>query len=256
MEATQIIIAIVGGFVAGIINTLAGYGSVLTLAIYMDILGLPGHIANTTNRVNVFFSSNIASLTFLKKGKLNIKGDGWIIIFTLIGVIAGAICALKINAEQFKNIFNYLLIPILILLLTNPKRFLQNQIEEESVSRLILIPLFIAVGFYAGFIQAGFGIIFLIIIVLLGKRDLIHGNALKIAIVAIYSWIVVCIFWYKGAIMWKYALVLSIGQAAGGYFTAHYLSSFKSANVWAYRLIIIIIVGVLIKNFELYSFLI
>ena len=91
------------------------------------------------------------------------------------------------------------------------------------------------------------------VIVILGKYDLVKGNALKIAIVAIYSFFVVGIFWSKGMINWIPGLTISIGQALGGYVAAKYMSSFKSANKMAYQAIIIIIVAVLIKNFELYK---
>jgi len=64
LSGIEIIICIVGGFFAGIINTFVGFGSVISLAIYMDILGIAGHIANATNRVNVLASSNVAAFTF------------------------------------------------------------------------------------------------------------------------------------------------------------------------------------------------
>lgn len=253
METIDIIIAIIGGFFAGILNTMAGYGSIITLAIYMDIFGLAGNIANTTNRVNVFFNSNIAAYTFYKNKKLNLSGGKWILIFTLIGVLLGAIVASIISGDQFKSVFNYLLIPILIILLTNPKKFLHKQSDTKPVSLKLLAPLFIAVGFYAGFIQVGFGILFLMVVVLLGKKNLVHGNAIKITIVAIYSYLVIAIFWFQGLISWMPAMIISIGQAAGGFVAANYLAKHKAANTWAYRLIIVIIIFVLIKNFELYK---
>ncbi|MDA9332894.1 hypothetical protein N9Q80_02235 [Saprospiraceae bacterium] len=44
---------IVGGFLAGVMNTLAGYGSMISLSLLMDVIGLPPNVANGTNRVNV-----------------------------------------------------------------------------------------------------------------------------------------------------------------------------------------------------------
>jgi uncharacterized membrane protein YfcA len=44
-------IAIIGSAVAGSINTLAGNGSAITLTILTELLGLPGNMANGTNRV-------------------------------------------------------------------------------------------------------------------------------------------------------------------------------------------------------------
>ena len=40
LEFYHYAIAIVGGFVAAIMNTLAGYGSIITLTIMMDLLGM------------------------------------------------------------------------------------------------------------------------------------------------------------------------------------------------------------------------
>ncbi|NBU52754.1 MAG: sulfite exporter TauE/SafE family protein, partial [Chitinophagia bacterium] len=51
MQIADILISLLGGFTAGFLNALAGFGSVITLAIYMDIMNIPGHIANGTNRV-------------------------------------------------------------------------------------------------------------------------------------------------------------------------------------------------------------
>ena len=46
LELYHYIIAILGGFIAAIMNTLAGYGSIITLTILMDVLGLPANMAN------------------------------------------------------------------------------------------------------------------------------------------------------------------------------------------------------------------
>ena len=51
MEALkEIFILVMSGFIAGVVNTLAGGGSLLTLPILI-FLGLPPSVANGTNRV-------------------------------------------------------------------------------------------------------------------------------------------------------------------------------------------------------------
>lgn len=222
----------------------------------MDILAIPGHIANATNRVNILASSNIASLTFYKNGKLNIKGGGWIILSCLAGVIIGVFLATNLDGDQFKVFFKYLLIPIFILLVTNPKKFINANTSEPASSKWVMAPLLFLVGIYAGFIQVGFGLLFLMIVVMLGKYNLISGNALKITIVAIYSIFVVAIFQWKGMIQWVPGLVMAIGQSVGGFVAAQYMSKFENANKWAYRVILIIITLVLIKNFNVVEWLI
>ena len=50
LEYYHYIIAIVGSALAGAINTLAGNGSAITLTILTELLGLPGNMANGTNK--------------------------------------------------------------------------------------------------------------------------------------------------------------------------------------------------------------
>jgi uncharacterized membrane protein YfcA len=52
MDFSELAIAVVAGFIAGIINTLAGSGSVFTLPVLM-FLGLSPHHANNTDSKEV-----------------------------------------------------------------------------------------------------------------------------------------------------------------------------------------------------------
>ena len=56
MDTFQYVIVISGGILAGIINTLAGNGSAITLTILSEMMGLPGNIANATNRIGIVVS--------------------------------------------------------------------------------------------------------------------------------------------------------------------------------------------------------
>ena len=69
MEWWQIAVAVGGGFIAGIINTLAGNGSAITLTILTEVLGLPGNLANGTNRIGVFSQTSLASYSFIRNGQ-------------------------------------------------------------------------------------------------------------------------------------------------------------------------------------------
>ena len=50
-------IFLVAGITTGIINTLAGSGSLITLPIFIFVCGLPAPIANGTNRIGVLLQS-------------------------------------------------------------------------------------------------------------------------------------------------------------------------------------------------------
>lgn len=254
MGTTEIIISLIGGFFAGILNTLAGFGSIITLAIYIDVLNLPGHIANATNRVNVLASSSISAATFHSNGKIEMEKGKWIILWVFIGAMIGVYLATQLDAEGFKEAFKYLLVLILIFLLVNPKKFINPDPAGAVSSPWLTIPIYIAMGVYAGFLQAGFGVLFLMVMVIMSRFDIIEASGLKMAVVAIYTLAIVAIFHFNGMIVWQSGLMLAVGQAIGGYVTAKNMTRFQGANVWAYRLIVLIVVAVIIKNFELWKY--
>ena len=86
-------IAIFGGFAAGVINTLAGSGSAITLTILTELLGLPGNMANGTNRVGVLTAGIAGTFAFHKNGKLDIAKSKRYTIPTIIGAIVGVFVA-------------------------------------------------------------------------------------------------------------------------------------------------------------------
>jgi len=68
-----VVILLATGVLAGIINTMAGGGSNLTLPALM-MMGLPADVANATNRVGVFLQCLVGMRGFDKQGRLE-KGD-------------------------------------------------------------------------------------------------------------------------------------------------------------------------------------
>ena len=80
------------GFVAGVINTLAGGGTNLTLPALM-VMGMPADVANATNRLGVVLQSAVALVGFRKHDKLPMEDVGPILMPTLVGGLAGAAAA-------------------------------------------------------------------------------------------------------------------------------------------------------------------
>jgi len=255
MQIADILISLLGGFTAGFLNALAGFGSVITLAIYMDIMNIPGHIANGTNRVNILASSSISAVTFQRNGLLDFDRGKRIILLVLLGALAGVVMAVNIDADQFKSAYKYILIPILAILLIKPRRFISPDQSKPDSNPWLTGIIYFLFGVYAGFIQVGFGVVFLLVVIIMDKYDLIKANALKVAIVAIYTVFVLAIFHFRGLVRWEAGLILASGQGLGGYLAARYASKMEGANKFAYYLIVIIVIAVIVKNFELWKIL-
>jgi len=245
----QYAIAIAGGLFAGIINTLAGSGSAITLSVLTEVMGLPGNMANGSNRIGIVGQGAVSSFLFYKNGKLNIKENRLLLVTVFIGAIVGVWVATQVSNEQFMAIFKYVMIVIFVVVLVRPKRWLIQTDVNYKIPIWLALPLYLALGFYGGFIQMGMGVFFLIVTVLIARKSIIDSNALKSFCVLLYSVAVLTIFHFKGLVNWQVGGILAIGQVAGGYLAAEFASKYKHADVWAYRLLIIIVVVIILRLF-------
>jgi len=252
LELYHYAIAIGGGFVAGIMNTLAGYGSIITLTILMDVMGLPANIANGTNRVNVLSNSVAGAIGYQKNGKLSLDQGKWILIIVCLGAIAGVITAVNISNEQFRSVFKYLVVVLLFAIIVNPKKWISETKQVKTLPMWKNILIYLPIGFYGGFIQMGMGVIFLMATVLISQFTIIKANAIKLIVVSVYTVMTLIIFQYKGLVDWRIGGILAIGAALGGYLTANYASQIKNANLYAYRFLIFVVVIVVLRTFGLF----
>ncbi len=255
MEIWQLAVCIVGGFMAGVINTFAGNGSAITLSILTEVLGLPSNVANGSNRIGALFQSSASSLVFLKYKTLKLREVWDIAAFTFIGAIVGVITATQVSNDQFDQVFRFLMAAMLIVILVNPKRWISPK-QSESRRKLpvyLSAPLFLVLGFYGGFIQMGMGIFFLAATVLIVRYDIIVANGIKVFVIALYTTVVLAIFHFQGLVDWKYGAIIAIGQTLGGILAAQYATTYENAGVYAYRILVIIVCLVVLRQFGVFD---
>src|SRR3989304_740679 len=166
MEIGQFLVIFTVGVVAGVINTLAGGGSLITLPVLI-FLGLPATVANGTNRLAITVQSVLAVAGFKRKGVSNFKLSFLMSLPALIGAIIGAQLAVDVSDILFKRILAVVMILVLGLILWNPIRMRQGIAQCDggmtSLSRsrrIASMLIFFFIGVYGGFFQAGVGFFF------------------------------------------------------------------------------------------------
>jgi uncharacterized membrane protein YfcA len=235
---------------------LAGNGSAITLTLLTELIGLPGNVANATNRVGALTQSIAGAYAFHRNGRLDLRRDKPYLALTITGAIAGLLAAAWVSGEQFMIVFKVFLVVMFFVILVKPARWLRETDLSRPVNLWFAAPVFLLIGFYGGFIQMGMGIFFLAAMVLGARYSLIDANAVKSAVIGMYTVLGLAIFAARGLIDWKVGLIFAAGQTVSGYYTAIYASRFPNANLWAYRLLVVIVLLAIVKLFDLHRLLV
>jgi uncharacterized membrane protein YfcA len=203
----------VGGLVAGVVNTLAGGGSLLTVPLLV-LLGLPATTANGTNRIGVLFQNIVSTLRFRRAGFDGLGEALPVLIPVLLGSALGATLASRMSADVFRQIFGVAMIALLYPMLRST-RSTSFEAGQPPRSRLLNTLIFLGIGLYGGAIQAGVGI-FLIAALARSGLDLVRANAIKVVIVGALTLVAVPVFVAHGQVDWPLASALVVGFALGG----------------------------------------
>ena len=214
--APYIVLPLVG-LLAGIINTLAGGGSLITIPALL-VLGLPATVANTTNRIPIVLHSASASWQYWKRGVLKTKPFVGVVAPTVLGALAGSLSFRTVTDSRFNIVLAFLIVVLVISLYVKPQRAEHPMAHGAALYRWwIYAPVFAVIGFYGGFLQIGVGLILIPAIYYFVKTNLVETNALKVATIFCFSLPSLFLLGASNAPIWRYGLLMGVGSIAGGY---------------------------------------
>lgn len=233
------LVVIIAGIVAGFINTLAGSGSLVTLPLLI-FLGLPATIANGTNRVAVLLQNIVATSRFHRNKVLDLKGALMLGIPAVIGSIFGAQIAVNLNEMIMRQVIGIVMTIMLLVLIVRPEKWLEGEFDEIH-GRLNWKQglLLFVIGVYGGFIQAGVGIFLLGCLVLVVGYDLVRANAVKNAIILLFTIFALAVFIINKQVDWVVGLILALGNMLGAFVAAKI--AVDRGAVWIRRILIAVV---------------
>lgn len=208
------------GVLSGVINTLAGSGSLLTLPALI-LLGLPATVANGTNRVGVLLQNIVAGNTFKQNRVLDMRGALLLSIPAVLGSLVGAQIAVNLNEELMQRVIGAVMVVMLFVILLRPESWLSGKrLNLDGGFSFTQGVILFAIGVYGGFIQAGVGIFLLAALVLSVGYDLVRANAVKIIIVLAFTISSLLIFARNAQVDWGAGLLLGAGNMLGAWWAA------------------------------------
>jgi len=209
-------ILIGGGVAAGVVNTLAGGGSLISVPLLV-LVGLPGTVANGTNRIGVFLQSLTAAWRFRAHGVSGLEGAAKVVLPVCLGSLLGAFTIARVDDAVFERVFGLVMLVDLIPMLRRPKHDPAN--PPRPWPRWLAFPAFFGIGLYGGAIQAGVGLLMVGALTHAGY-DLVRANSVKVSVNVVLTAFAIPIFIWAGQVAWGPAGILAIGFIAGGWLGA------------------------------------
>jgi uncharacterized membrane protein YfcA len=222
----QLLLALVA-VVAGIINSLAGGGTLLTFPALGFFGKVESLVANTTNTVALVPGSLAGTWGYRREFRDSLRWVALLIGPSLAGGVVGALLLTRLDEKYFDLAVPWLILAATLLFLSQPlfNRFAARHADQPTTSRTVLVALVLfqfLVAIYGGYFGAGMGILMLSSLGLMGLGDIHRMNAVKSFLAACINGISVVVFVIDGRVEWKYVPTMALAAIIGGYLGAHY----------------------------------
>lgn len=203
----------VTAFVAGLIDSIAGGGGLITVPVLIGI-GLPPQVALGTNKLQASFGSGSAMLHFVRAGTVKLS-DCWIgILWTAIGAALGVRAVQLLDATLLKQMIPWLLVAIVIYTILSPKLG-----AEDSHARLKSGPFYLlfglTLGFYDGFFGPGTGSFWTMTLMLLLGCSMLRATATTKVMNFTSNFVALIFFLSAGQVRFVEGLLMGVGQFLG-----------------------------------------
>ena len=248
LDLLTIGLCILSSVLAGFVNTLAGNGSAITLSAMTELLGIPPLLANGSNRVGVLSQSLSSMYSYWRDGRLVLRPYIGLLLLVLIAALLGGYTASIVSPDAFRLVFRIALLMTLALLIFNPQRWMSTESRARAWPRPLLGLAALAVGFYGGFIQMGFGPLFLALCIFGAGMPYPAANMLKILVVGLYTIPLLLLFQWQGQVLWWVGLLFAVGQGMSGFLAARFAIRIPWAPKLAYALLLLIVSTVLLRS--------
>jgi hypothetical protein len=232
------------GFAAGVVNAIAGGGSLISFPALL-LTGMPSVAANATNTVAIWpgtISSALAYRRFIGEER---RRATILAVPSLVGGLLGSIILIHTPESVFDAVVPWLILFACALLAVQQRvgAFLASRRTMQAhrvpwelwVSQLLI-------SIYGGYFGAGIGILMLAAMGIFLPDAFQHANALKVLFSLLINGIAALYFLGIGAASIPYAAFMAVCALLGGWVGAH-LAQRLPARVFR---LLVITYGVLI----------
>ena len=200
-------------FIAGIIDSIAGGGGMITIPALL-LAGIPPVEALGTNKLQGLFGSSSATIAYARKGHVNIKEQWPEALASLIGSVFGALLATVLPVDIMRAALPILLIAIAVYFAIKPS--LGDVDRARRIGPFLfgvtLVPL---ISFYDGLFGPGTGSFFMLAFVALAGFGVLKATAHTKLLNCASNVGGFATFAAVGVINWKIGICMGVAQFIG-----------------------------------------
>lgn len=255
MTLLEALLLTLAGLFTGVVNVVAGGGSLLTVPLLIG-MGVPATVANATTRLAIVSQNVAAAEAFRRRGLYRDPRDlhalALLLAAGLPGAALGAWCGALLNRASWGDaVFERMLAVVMVVLALHTLRSHRGRgggprVRPDGFRRGRLTAAAIAIGFYGGLIQAGVGFVLIALLLSATPWSIGKVNAAKVLIVGAANALALAVFAATMEVAWAHGLVLAVGQTIGGFGggAVHAVVS-ERAVLRAYVVLLLIFAGLL-----------
>ena len=245
MTPAQIAALAASGFAAGVMNSLAGGGTILTFPTLV-FLGFPSIQANATSTVALVPGAMSSFWGYRREVATHRQWLRTLIVPSVLGGGLGAWLLLRTDEKVFASLAPWLVLfatTLFAFQIWNARRAAPLGDGLAPNRRMAVAAVYqFGVAVYGGYFGAGIGILMLVVLGFLGLTDIHAMNGLKNFFGACINGVAAAYFIAMGFVDWPVALVMMAGAIAGGFLGAQFARRIgKEKARWA-----VVAVGLLV----------
>lgn len=236
MPSLQLALVVLAALIAGIMNSIAGGGTLLTFPALIA-LGVPPIVANATSTV-ALLPGTLGSMWGYRRV---LRGSSpWAVAFALPSLLGGAVGAallLWTPPDRFSGLVPWLVLGATVLFML--QRPVLRWVETRRARSAETLPIIadevltsrrpptailgyqFAVAIYGGYFGAGVGILMLAALGFMGLTNIHRMNGLKNWGGLCMNAVAATMFAFSSLVNWPVALAMAMGAIAGGYLGSH-----------------------------------
>lgn len=229
--------------IAGLIDTLAGGGGLISIPALI-LSGVPPLAALGTNKLQGSMGTATATYMLIKNKKISLSESRPLMQTAFLGAVIGTIIVQFIDTDILSFVIPVVLLFIAVYFLVSPvaKVTKDKVLVSDKKYKNFIVP---SIGIYDGMFGPGTGSFFTLAGVSCKGHEIISSTAIAKSLNFSTNIASLIVFLAAGQVIWSIGIVMMLGQVIGAWMGSHLL--FKIKPMYLRGIVVLMCTGMLVK---------